>query len=206
MSSRPASRRRCASSAKASHAASTAESAEQATNRVTLPGTLSVRDEQWWWEVQLPGEGEVAARALIAAGAETGTKDLETARQAALQLWEQALSGVVERRVRAEGSETVARLKAQFMEKVRDFSHIVETTQARLEAETQARSEAEAKLAALGDQVAATVTCECCETPGIAAGAAKRIDSGQLLCPDCLAALRAEVERIEADVPAPCSA
>lgn len=39
--------------------------------------------------------------------------------------------------------------------------------------------------------------CECCEVTGVPWANLKRIDSGQLLCPRCLAALRADVARIE---------
>ena len=39
--------------------------------------------------------------------------------------------------------------------------------------------------------------CECCGATDVALASLRRIDSGQLLCPRCLAALRADVVRIE---------
>ncbi len=179
--------------------ASTKPSRQPAPERdvhVSMPGTLTQRDNRWWWDVQLPGENEPKLRPLRPPGAEAATEDLGTAERLALAMWEKVLSDGVERRVKAETSQTIARLKAQFLEKVRDFSQVVETTKARLEAEIQARAEAEAKLRDLTSRAAETTVCECCGAPGIPTPSVKRIDSGQLLCPNCLAALRAEVERI----------
>ena len=196
-----------ASSSKASGIASEPKTAEQAEQRVTLPGRLFRRDKQWWWDVRLPGEDAPVARVLATDDAETSTEDIEVARQLAVQLWERAVTCLVEQRVRVESSETAAKLKARFLEKVRDFSQIVETTQARLEAEIQARAEAEAKLKALvGRPPEETVVCECCGSPGVPAGSAQRIDSGQLLCSECLAALHAEISRIDAEMSVGCSA
>ena len=207
-SSRPVSRPTPAASTKTSRTASSKKTSraalvptEEATKHVTLPGTLFRRDNQWWWDVQLPGEDEATARALTPDGAETPTEDLEVAQEVALHLWERALTRAVERRVRVESGETAAKLKAQFLEKVRDFSQIVETTRVKLEAEIQARTEAEAKLAALAGRSEATVTCECCETSNVTTASAKRIDSGQLLC---LAALQAEIKRIDSELLADC--
>jgi hypothetical protein len=39
--------------------------------------------------------------------------------------------------------------------------------------------------------------CECCQAAGVALASLRRIDSGQLLCPRCLAALRTDAVRIE---------
>jgi hypothetical protein len=44
-----------------------------------------------------------------------------------------------------------------------------------------------------------TGECECCGATGIAMTHLHRIDSGQTLCPRCLATLRADVTRIESD-------
>ena len=172
--------------------------------RVALPGTLCQRDSRWWWDVKLPGEEESKARPLRPEGADEATDDLGMAQNLALAMWEQALSETVERRIKAETSQTIARLKAQFLEKVRDFSQVVETTKARLEAETQAKAEAEAKLRDLACRAAETTVCECCGAAGIPVTSVRRIDSGQLLCPNCLAALRAEVRRISSQEPAEC--
>ncbi len=168
---------------------------------VPLPGTLRPQghngDRGWWWEVKLPGEEQAKLRPLKPKNAEAPTEDLDTARSLALEMWQQAYAATVERRIKSETSQTIAKLKAQFLEKVRDFSQVVETTKARLEAETQARAEAEAKVRALAARPVETTACECCGGAGIVTADVTRIDSGQLLCPACLAALRAEVERIE---------
>lgn len=170
--------------------------AREQARQVHLPGTLCQRDDGWWWQVKLPGQAEAQDRPLKPKGSETPTDDLDTAQSLALQMYEQALAETIERRVKTEASETTAKLKAQFLEKVRDFSQVVETTKARLQAESQARAEAEAKLRALASRPVETAACECCGRANIPKASLKRIDSGQPLCPDCLAALRAEVERI----------
>lgn len=174
--------------------------------QVSLPGTLRKRGNRWWWNVKLPGEERATAKPLKPQGADAATEDLEAAKGLALEMWTQALTETVERRVRAETSQTIAKLKAQFLEKVRDFSQVVEMTKARLEAETDARVEAEAKLKELSLRAAETTSCQCCGAEGIPMVGVKRIDSGQLLCPDCLAALSAEIERIASDAPADCHA
>jgi len=45
-----------------------------------------------------------------------------------------------------------------------------------------------------------TGICECCGALEIPVSNLATIDSGQRLCPDCLAALRADITRIEATV------
>ncbi|MBN1360406.1 MAG: hypothetical protein JW993_07435 [Sedimentisphaerales bacterium] len=187
------------SSAKRSAPAKPRKPAQEQAQYVCLPGTLSRRGDGWWWEVKLPGETEPQARPLQPNDADAPAQDLDAAKAVALEMWQRSLAASVERRVKSETSETIARLKARFLEKVRDFSQVVETTKARLEAETQARAEAEAKLAEIGSHAVQTTVCECCGTIGIPTTSTQRIDSGQLLCQDCLAALRAEIERIEAE-------
>jgi hypothetical protein len=167
---------------------------------VPLPGTLRQRDKRWWWNVKLPGEERAKARPLKPQGAEQATDDLAIAREVAVGMWEQALTETVEKRVRAETSQTVARLKAQFLEKVRDYTQVVETTKARLEAETQARAEAEARIQTSASSAVETTVCECCGAAEIPTASVKRIDSGQLLCRSCVAALQAEIERIESEM------
>lgn len=157
----------------------------------------------------LPGEDKPKARPLKPEPAKAATEDRKTAEKVAFELWEEAVRETAGRRIRAEADQTIARLKAQFLQKVRDFSQVLQAAKAKAEAEAQARAEAEAKLRSAGSQPAPasvegtcpveTVTCECCGTTGIAISNVQRIDSGQLLCPDCLTALRAEVKRIRRD-------
>ena len=44
-----------------------------------------------------------------------------------------------------------------------------------------------------------TGTCDCCEQTDIPAPDLTPIESGQLLCPDCLMALHLDISRIEAE-------
>jgi hypothetical protein len=96
----------------------------------------------------------------------------------------------------------------------------VERATAKAEAEAWARAEAEAKLAQLAAGSAAgntetietqepagprssegpeTGCCECCNASGTPVAQLKRIDSGQWLCPHCLAALQSDAARVQSD-------
>ncbi len=222
--------------------------------RVTLPGKLFLRGDRWWWSVKLPGENKAGSRALRPQGAKAAVSDRETAEKIALETWEQAIREQAQRQMMAESSQKVAALKAQFLDKVRHFTEVVERATAKAEAEARARAEAEAELrrivqtagqqktederarvvgagrvpgcdvsrlesppcacpnesgqpqeVAPGDPQSATHNpqyeetgyCECCESAGIPAAQLEQIDSGQLLCPHCLAALRADASRIQ---------
>ncbi|MCL5280722.1 MAG: hypothetical protein M1376_12540 [Planctomycetes bacterium] len=202
---------------------------------IPLPGEFYQRADRWWWRVKLPGEDKAKARPLKLDGDKAAADDRETAARIAFEMWEHAIQENALRQIRWESTEKIERLKAQFLDKVRHFTELVETANAKIEAEAKARAGAEAKLAqmtqggqastpkveaeeqpALQDEVqpgepestAPAVAdpplevgvCECCEASGIALASLKRIDSGQLLCPHCLAALRADAVRIE---PAP---
>jgi uncharacterized protein (UPF0212 family) len=56
--------------------------------------------------------------------------------------------------------------------------------------ETAATAQAEARSAELANAAARTGTCECCGKDNIEETDLVRIDSGQLLCPDCCLALK----------------
>jgi len=228
--------------------------------RIALPGAFYQRTGRWWWRVQLPGEDKAKARPLKLDGEKTATADRETAGKIAFEMWEHAAQENAVRQIQWESTEKIERLKAQFLDKVRHFTELVETANAKIEAETKARAEVEAKLAqmaqgpepqvvdnepkaqdssqfpvlssqlrAVGSLAAncqlSTETfalqsdaqagqlesaipptlnpplevgaCECWGAIDVALANLKRIDSGQLLCPHCLAALRADVVRIE---------
>jgi hypothetical protein len=223
--------------------------------RITLPGVFYPRAGRWWWRVKLPGENKAKARPLKRAGEKTAIAHGEAAGKIALEMWEHALHESAVRQVQLESTEKIERLKAQFLDKVRHFTELVETANAKIEAETKARAEAEAKLAQMAQGPEPTVpdnrpkiedkepatpqidaqvgdtesttppvvratgpqthdaafgspmhasplppavgACECCGTTDIPLADLRRIDSGQLLCPRCLAALRADVVRTE---------
>jgi len=272
-----------------------APKASSETPKVTLPGELYLRTDQWWWRVKLPGEDKARARPLTPEGTKVAPGDRETAEKVAFATWEHAVEEHAAKQVKLESAEKIERLKAQFLDKVRHFTELVETANAKIEAEAKARAEAEAKLAevlqaagpsmedggqrteggqrtgdrgqsiqqgavparqgeiapvdsaAVGAAAGASQTangrsegkppptqeaphgitiseprqpplsnatppslsaappletgvCECCGATGVAMACLTRIDSGQSLCPRCLAALRADVARIDADV------
>jgi hypothetical protein len=205
--------------------------------RVTLPGKLFQRGDRWWWSVKLPGDDKTKPRPLKPKGAKAAVSDRETAEKIAFEIWEQAVREQAQRQISVESSQKIAALKAQFLDKVRHFTEIVERATAKAEAEARARAEAEAKLQKIAPAsrqqtesgepraeeqqrqsaihnppVPAGPTaarqsaiqrscnpqdeeagcCECCESEGFPVGQLKQIDSGQLLCPRCLAALRAD--------------
>jgi hypothetical protein len=269
--------------------------------RAPLPGELYRRADRWWWRVKLPGEDKAKARPLKLDGAKADADVRETAERIAFEMWERAVEENVARQVKIDSTEKIERLKAQFLDKVRHFAELVETANAKMEAEAKARVEAEEKLKQwsavqivtpdpdpgpqlpVGDRPAAnnqrlptcnghpaqdnagqktedvgepappiaaqvleaqraaspssnpqscqprlssggpitsppvptagpspvspgvdqrppveTGACECCGATGIAMTHLNRIDSGQSLCPRCLAALRADVARVEA--------
>jgi hypothetical protein len=167
--------------------------------KVTLPGTLYQRRDRWWWSVKLPGEDKARARPLKEKGAKAAVRDLATAETLALALWEQSIREQAALQVQVESSQKVAALKAQFLEKVRHFTEVVESATARAQAEAQARAEAEARFREMtAPAPAATGICDCCGGDDMAATELQHIDSGQRLCPRCLAALRADAARTPA--------
>jgi len=208
--------------------------------KITLPGRIYQRGARWWWCTELPGEDKPRARALKAKGDRAATEDRKRAEEIALEMWEQAVWDMAQRQVKAEADQKVAKLKAQFLEKIRDFTQVIEQTKAKAQAEAQARMEAEAKLKELTAQPkpaeiafepqpveiptvpksleitpvsepqdmtmnpVETATCECCNAADIPVPDLKQIDSGQLLCPNCLAALKMEVQAIDTPKPTGC--
>jgi hypothetical protein len=231
-----------------------------------LPGELYWRENRWWWRVKLPGEDKTKARPLGQETGETSAGAREVAEKITFEMWEDAVRENVLQQAKLESAEKIERLKAQFLDKVRHFTELMETTNAKLEAQEKARTEAEAKLAqmiqaaarkpwdgeqrvqgagpatpqsdtqagaaesdsapiALPASLLPTVTselqseqppntavilpaagatppvetgiCECCGAMGIAVTCLTRIDSGQSLCPRCLAALRTDVARMD---------
>jgi len=204
--------------------------------KIALPGEFYRRADRWWWRVELPGEDKAKARPLKLNGEKTAAADRETAEKIAFEMWEHAVQENAVRQIRLESTEKIERLKAQFLDKVRYFTELVETANVKIEAETKARAGAEAKLAQMAQspeprvpdngpkiedeepaapqsdaqvgEIESTAppasnpplavgACECCGAIDVAMADLRRIDSGQLLCPRCLAALRADVVRTE---------
>jgi hypothetical protein len=178
--------------------------------RVPLPGEIYQRANEWWWRVKLPGEDRAKPRPLHSGEAPTAAADRETAGKVAFALWERAVQEDATRQIKQESTEKIERLKAQFLDRVRHFTELVETANAKIEAEAKARAEAEAKLAQMIQAAPpdaapvpppATGTCGCCEATGIARACLTQIASGQFLCPRCLAALHADAAQTDPHVP-----
>lgn len=118
-------------------------------------------------------------------------------------------------KVKAEAAETVARMKSEILgmiarakaeceERLRLCNEALAGAEARIRAESekrtqaeerataesQKRAEAEAKLEEVLGRAKKTAACDCCGKAGIPEDELSRIDSGQLLCSDCLRALR----------------
>lgn len=163
--------------------------------QVPLPGEFHRRDGQWWWQVQLPGEAETLARPLVPEGEQVATSDNVAAGKIAFHLWEQAIRENVARQIKLESTEKIERLKAQFLDKVRHFTELMETANTKLEAEEKARAAAEAKLAQM-TQAAVRKTED----------AGQRTDGpGQLILPTSVIAPEAPSTPASALVAAPVS-
>jgi hypothetical protein len=112
-----------------------------------LPGEFYQRAGRWWWRVKLPGEDKATARSLKSPGAKAAAEDRPSAEKIAFAMWEHALQDDAARQIKLESTEKIERLKAQFLDKVRHFTELVETANAKIEMEAKARTEAETKLA-----------------------------------------------------------
>ncbi|HNS21600.1 MAG TPA: hypothetical protein PKH24_13935 [Sedimentisphaerales bacterium] len=112
---------------------------------VTLPGPLYRRQGQWWWEVKLPGDDQARVR-LLSVPATCGP---EIAEKAARDLWTQAVVRDGTRQVLLDCSQEVERFKAQFLDKLRRLTEIIESASVKTQAEAGARAEMEARLNAM---------------------------------------------------------
>jgi len=176
------------------------------TLRVTLPGKVYQRGNRWWWCVKLPGEEKTRSRPLKTQEAKVAVSDRKEVEAVALEIWEQAVREQAEKQTRAQSSQAIARLKAQFLDKVRNFTEVVESAKTKAQAEARARAEAEAKLKRITEQrTLRTGSCECCGAVDLPVTELRHIDSGQLLCPRCLAALRADALRAFSGALAGCA-
>ena len=181
--------------------------AEESFN-VQLPGRVYKKKNRWWWSVKLPGEQKAKPRALKPPGARFATTDPEEAQQIALEMWQLAIRAEIETSIRTETeqeikssaekveklktetAETIAKLKAEFAEQIKVYSDAAAKAEEKAKAEAAARTEAEAKLNEILTQPMRTATCECCGKKDIPENDLVKIDSGQLLCPDCFKQLR----------------
>ncbi len=101
-----------------------------------------------------------------------------------LRLCNETAAGAQER-VRAESEK-----RAQAEERLKVESDKRAAAEEKAMAESQKRAEAEAKLEQALSSARKTAACDCCGKAEIPEDELSRIDSGQLLCSDCLRALR----------------
>jgi len=92
--------------------------------------------------------------------------------------------------MKAEIVDMVDRAKAQCEEKLAVSEQNVARAQEQARAESEKRALAEARLEELLSGAAKTGTCDCCGKEDIPEDQLSGIDSGQILCSDCLEALR----------------
>ena len=96
-----------------------------------------------------------------------------------------------EKRAQAEERAMVeSQKRAQTEERLKVESDKRAAAEEKAMAESQKRAEAEAKLEEALSSARKTTACDCCGKAEIPKDELSRIDSGQLLCPDCLRALR----------------
>lgn len=159
--------------------------------KVSLPGTAYQRGQSWWWRVKLPGEDRPRARALKPNGQKTTTKDFRTAAKVAFELWEQAVREDARKRVRVDADEKIARLKAKFLQKMHDVSQVANRLSDGDGAEVREKVNGNVQPTTGSCDAEGRVMCGCCESRDVPPAALRPIDSGQLLCPECLAELKA---------------
>ena len=159
--------------------------------KVSLPGTAYQRRERWWWRVRLPGEDRVRARALKPPGQRAATRDRATAAKVAFGLWEQAVRREVEQQVRQGTDDRVARLKAKFLQKMQDVSQVVDRLSVAGGSEVREKGQRRATTAGPSIGADATGCCGCCGSCDVPVAQLRVIDSGQSLCPTCLAQFKA---------------
>ena len=90
----------------------------------------------------------------------------------------------------AKVKDTIERAKAEFEEKSQAYRDALNRAEEKAKVEADKRAEAEAKPSRILGDSEMRVACECCGKEDIPSNNLSRIDSGQLLCPTCLEAMR----------------
>jgi len=152
-------------------------------------------------EAETRAEAEVAAKEMAAVKAEaadtvarlkSGILDTVTNAKAQYEAKLRQCDEMVakaEQRAKAE-SERRAAVEAEYQEKLRQCGDALAQAQELAKAEAEARVQAEAKLREFVGGAKRTGQCECCGRDAVLEEELTTIDSGQRLCPDCLAMLR----------------
>jgi hypothetical protein len=152
----------------------------------TLPGTFYQRGSRWWWRVQLPGEDKPKSRPLRPPGSHETTTEKKAALEIAAALWQSALQNFAQEQPKDEtGAATEPAIASAAPELKEEPAIEPEPPQ---EAQTELPAPADAPEPAAPEP--RTAVCECCSRNHLPNRDMSRIDSGQLLCPNCLAEMR----------------
>jgi hypothetical protein len=153
----------------------------------TLPGSFYRRGSRWWWRVQLPGEDKPRSRPLRPPGSHETTTEKKAALEIAAALWQSALQNLPDEQPKDEtDAGTEAEVAAAAAPELKEEPVV----------EPEPSQEARAEISAPADAPEPpepeprTAVCECCSRNHLPDRDMSRIDSGQLLCRDCLAELR----------------
>jgi membrane protein involved in colicin uptake len=90
----------------------------------------------------------------------------------------------------AKVKDTIEKAKAEFKAQSEVYGKALIRAEEKAKAEAEKKVEAEEKLSNILRSLRICSTCECCGRADIPVSDLAKIDSGQLLCPDCLKALR----------------
>ena len=152
----------------------------------TLPGTFYQRGRRWWWRVQLPGEDKPKSRPLRRAGSRETATDKQEAAEIAAHMWQAAAPSEPP----GDESETpVSSVTPPAEAPPQEEAPALEGVEDRL-AETPVHPDHDEAAAA----PVRNAVCECCSRNHLLASEVAQIDSGQLLCRNCLAELRRKVQ------------
>lgn len=84
----------------------------------TLPGSIYLNKNRWWWKVKLPGENKVISRPLKPVGAKFATKDRSVAEEVAREMLQCA---VFQSGRTTEDTSTIAGLVNAYLEYARKY-------------------------------------------------------------------------------------
>ena len=142
----------------------------------------------------MPGEDKPRARALKPKGQKTTTKDRETAAKVAFALWEQAVREDAREQVRTDTGEKIAILQTKLLQKMHDVSQVVNRLSEKDGVRGPGKANANVPPPGLSCDAKETGICDCCESHDVPFTTLQAIDSGQMLCPECLAELKAAAQ------------
>jgi hypothetical protein len=143
----------------------------------------------WWRAIEAEAEAKITAKALDKAR-KANEKALAEAANA-IKAAQARLQVEAELRADAEQrSDSLYEARSQAESKAQQEAALRQQAQQRADSEARARAEVEAKLNKLLESLQRTGTCECCGRKEVPEKELAKIDSGQLLCSECLRLLR----------------